>query len=87
MVEVEVNKVKAEMEKENLLLKVEKDKEIAQYHKEAKIVEFKLHVVKKNYQTILVCSWVICICVIFVLLIGYTPSVPYESNVSHMKLK
>jgi hypothetical protein len=26
MVEVEVNKVKAEMEKENLLLKVEKDK-------------------------------------------------------------
>jgi hypothetical protein len=86
MVEVEVNKVKVEMERENLLVKVEKDKEIARYHKEVEIVEFKLHAVKKNYQTILVCSWVICISVIFVLLFGYTPSGPYESNVGHIKL-
>jgi hypothetical protein len=86
MVEVEVNKVKVEMERENLLVKVEKDKEIARYHKEIEIVEFKFHAIKKNYQTIHVCSWVICISVIFVLLFGYTPSVPYESNVGRMKL-
>ena len=37
MVEVEVNKVKVEMERENLFEKVEKDKEIARYHKKHKV--------------------------------------------------
>jgi hypothetical protein len=50
MVEVEVNKVKVEM-----------DKEIAWYRKKVEIGEIKLHAVKKNYQTILVCSWIICL--------------------------
>ena len=45
MDEVKVNKVKVEM-----------DKEIVRYREEVEIGEIKLHVVKKNYQTIIMCS-------------------------------
>jgi hypothetical protein len=54
MVEVEVGKVKAEMEKEVEVVKTEN----LQYRKEIEILDIKHGEMKKNYHTMLVCSWI-----------------------------
>jgi hypothetical protein len=58
MVEVQVGKVKAEMEKEIEEAEVDNERnvEIAQYRKEIEILGIKFEVMKKNYYTMLVCS-------------------------------
>jgi CO dehydrogenase/acetyl-CoA synthase delta subunit len=58
-VEKEVDKVKAGMEKEVGKVKIEIDNEIAQYRKEIDITGIKFQPTKTNYQTMLVCSWIL----------------------------
>jgi hypothetical protein len=57
--EKEVGKVEAKMNKEAEKVKIEMDNEIAKYHKEIEIGEIKFQDMKKNYQTILACSWIL----------------------------
>jgi hypothetical protein len=59
IVEFEVGKVKAELEKEAEKVKVSMEGELAQYRKEVEIGQIKLQAMKKNYHTIIVCSWIL----------------------------
>jgi len=57
--EKEVDKSKAEIEKQVGKMKTEMDNEIAQYRKEIDITGIKFQPTKTNYQTMLVCSWIL----------------------------
>jgi preprotein translocase subunit SecF len=57
--ENEADKVKAKIEKQVGKTKAEMDNEIAQYRKEIEIGEIKFQVMKKNYLTMLVGSWIL----------------------------
>ena len=59
LVQVEVEKAKAEMAKELAKVKAEFDNEIVRYRKEIEIGGIKLHATKKNYETMLVCSCIL----------------------------
>jgi hypothetical protein len=56
LVEVEVGKVRAEMESQAQRMKEQILDETSQYCKQIEIEDVKMHVMKKNYQTIIVCS-------------------------------
>jgi hypothetical protein len=70
MVEAEVGKVKAEMEKKVGQLKALIEKQSEQLKSEVEFGEIKVHTVKKNYQKLLVYSWIFCAISLF--LFGYT---------------
>ncbi len=87
MVEVEVGKVKAEMEKEIEKVKAEVDNErnaeIAQYRKEIEIWGIKFEAVKKNYHTMLVCSWILfALCFFF----GHAAKNQEDNRVGYLRL-
>jgi hypothetical protein len=88
MVEVEVGKVKAEMEKEIEKVKAEVDNErnaeIAQYRKEIEIWGIKFEAVKKNYHTMLVCSWILfALCFFF---FGHAAKNQEDNRVGYLRL-
>jgi hypothetical protein len=74
LVQVEVEKAKAEMAKELAKVKAEFDNEIVRYRKEIEIGGIKLHATKKNYETMLVCSWIFCAFCMFLVLYSYKGS-------------
>jgi hypothetical protein len=84
MVEVEVGKVRAEMEKEALQMKAGLENDIALYRMEINIGEIKLQAMKKNYQSIIVCSWIFCAMCLF--LFAYTSKCPLNGEVGRMAL-
>lgn len=73
MVEVEVEKVKGSMEVE-----------LSQYRKDIEIGQIKLQAMKKNYQTIIVCSWIFFAMYLFFL--EYYNKCPYGRTIGRMTL-
>jgi hypothetical protein len=68
LIEVEVGKVRAEMESQAQHMKEQLMDEISQYRKQIEIGDVKMHAMKKNYQTIIVCSWIVlmfALCMVF----------------------
>ncbi|GLT72328.1 hypothetical protein SLA2020_442740 [Shorea laevis] len=78
MVEVEVGKVRAEMEKEARQMKAGLENDIARSRMEINIGEIKLQAIKKNYQSIIVCSWIFCAMCLF--LFAYTSKCPLNAK-------
>ena len=74
LVEVEVRKVRVEMESQARHMKEQLLDEISQYHKQIKIGDVKMHAMKKNYQTIIVCSWIVLMFALCMVFFGYTPN-------------
>ncbi|GLT62416.1 hypothetical protein SLA2020_350560 [Shorea laevis] len=77
-------KVKTEMEKESGKVKTEVDNEIVRYRKEIEIEEIKLQPMKKNYETMLVCLWILCAFCMFLLVYTYKGS--HDGIVDRMML-
>jgi hypothetical protein len=72
LVEVEVGKVRAEMESHARHMKEQLLDEISQYRKQIEIGDIKMHAMKKNYQTIIVCSWIVLMFALCMVFFGYT---------------
>jgi hypothetical protein len=71
LIEVEVGKVRAEMESKAWHMKEQLMDEISQYRKQIEIGDVKMHAIKKNYQTIIVCSWIILMFALCMVFFGY----------------
>jgi hypothetical protein len=84
LVQVEVGKVRAEDEENIMLLKAEIEQlvnEISNYRKQFDIGDIKMHAMKKNYHTIIVCSWIV---LVFALCIfGGSPNRKAGFNLGH----
>jgi hypothetical protein len=82
--EKEVDKIKAEIEKQVGKMKTEMDNEIAQYRKEIEIVGIKFQAMKKNYQTMLVCLWILFAFYFF--FFGYASKNQHNRRIGRMML-
>jgi hypothetical protein len=86
LVQVEVGKVGAEDEENIVLLKVEIEQlvnKISNYRKQFEIGDIKMHTMKKNYHTIIVCSWIVLVFALCICLFGGSPNRKAGCNLGH----
>ena len=89
LVQVEVGKVRAEDEKKIVLLKAEMEQlvnEISNYRKRIEIEDIKMHAMKKNYHTIIVCSWIVLMFALCTCFFGGSPNRHAGCNLGHEML-
>jgi hypothetical protein len=86
LVEVEFGKVRAEDEGKMVQLKAEMDQlvnEISNYRKQIEIGDIKMHAMKKNYHTIIVCSWIVLMFALCMCLFGGSHNGKVGCNFGH----
>jgi wobble nucleotide-excising tRNase len=94
LVQVEVGKVKAKNEKKIVQLKAEMEREaqhmreqlvneISNYCKQIEIKDIKMHAIKKNYHTIIVCSWIVLMFALCTCFFGGSPNRKAGYNLGH----
>ncbi|KAE8021979.1 hypothetical protein FH972_007821 [Carpinus fangiana] len=89
LVQVEVRKAIVENEKKIVQLKTEMKQlvsEISNYRKQIEIEDIKMHAMKKNYHTIIVCSWIVLIFALCTCFFGGSPNRKVGYNLSHRML-
>jgi hypothetical protein len=86
LVQVEVGKVRAEDEGKIVQLKAEMEQlvnEISNYRKQIEIGDIKMHAMKKNYHTIIVCSWIVLMFALCMCLFGGSHNRKVGCNFGH----
>jgi hypothetical protein len=75
--------LKAEMESEARHMKEPLVNEISNYHKQIKIEDIKMHAMKKNYHTIIVCSWIVLMFALCTCFSRGSPNKKASGNLGH----
>jgi ribosome-binding ATPase YchF (GTP1/OBG family) len=75
--------LKVEMESEVRHMKKQLVNEISNYHKQIEIEDIKMHAMKKNYHTIILCSWIVLMFALCTCFFEGSPNKKAGCNLGH----